>query len=220
MNRIVSWSCLLLLLTGYAAPGNDVLELDVERVYEIAKSEIIARHPDLVDGHLREGEITYTFRPNTTIGPKRDQISVTFDVMGSEKTNTFIRTREVVTVTMNPQGKLWPPLEAVKRTTLADPVLNPRIEPTKRSGDPGKVEARWKNNPLESVLVVYANLSQKIVVPHHTVPLSMPVDAETGEITEAEFLELIEVLLKKKGVHLEHEESGVIRAFYQDPANQ
>jgi len=225
MNRMVICACCMMLLAGHVASGNDLVQLDAERIYEIAKSEIVARHLDLAKAQLSEGEIAYSYRPVTTAGFESGRISVTLGVSGSESTNRNSATFglsgsitndysvlwEVLTVTMNAKGKVFPLTHPVRRKFERKGVRKAsRLEPREHSGGPFTL--RWKDAPLLHALALYADLTQKAIVVDPSVP-SFLVSAETEQLTGAEMLELIERILKENMVSLENKKDGTIRAF-------
>ena len=229
MNRIVRYSCaLLLLLTGSVGTGKALEPLDDEQIYEIAKSEVIARHPDLASRLLQERNIVRRSVQSTKGEPLPGFIVAAFGVSGSQrplKLDMEFLTRttwEVVMVKMSEKGKV----SSVSRVTRSKIIPDieqesVRLEASKKAGYKGLLSTLLKpkfiDAPLFVVLDHYTQVSGITVVRDPSAPHVRIFAEAEGYLTEKEFLELMEILLEEKGVLLERRVDGTIRAYSQWP---
>jgi hypothetical protein len=209
-----------LLLAGYVASGKALEELDDEQIYEIAKSEIVARYSDLADERLRAVKVHRSRSTDQNGEVLRRSVDVTYAVSGSERPLELnvpfltCTTWEAVRVKMSEQGDGSPNPHVVVRETRTKIVPDgeqeaARLEASKEAGYKGQfITPTWRSAPISIALDHYEGVSGRTVVRDPSVPAVL-LDAEAeGGLTEAEFLELIEKLLKEQGIHLVRSENA------------
>ncbi len=199
-----------------AVDDEDVVLLNEERVYEIAKAEVADRYPELTVERLLERGVDYK-------EPRPGPISVKLRVSESEQIlleTPFLTlsTYEIVSIKMGPSGEIAPTPYAVQRETLAEAVPDveqeaARIEASKEAGYDGYILGlQWTDAPLSVVLDHCEEISGSDVIQDASVPQVL-ITLHADRITEAELMDLVTVLLKEQRIVLEQNDDGTIRVF-------